>query len=301
MRFTAAVLSLASLAPVFAHPWMEPREIVVHPATLPHSRNGNPSPCGTDPSAEFIAAVEDMSIAEANGTFANSNSRIAAATISVNVYFHVVAINTTPDGGYLTASQITQQVTYMNNAFAGTGFQFVNAGTDYTINTSWANDRAESTMKRSLRKGTYKDINIYFQYFLEDNNLGYCYFPTSSGKNTGSSAFYTDGCTILASSVAGGPLANYNLGGTAAHEVGHWMGLLHTFEGSACSSTNDGIDDTPAQNGYTRGCPDTRDSCPSAGLDPIHNYMDYSYDICYTEFTPNQATRMNSMWTRYRV
>lgn len=68
-------------------------------------------------------------------------------------------------------------------------------------------------------------------------------------------------------------------GHVAIHEVGHWLGLLHTFHGRLCESINDQVSDTPAQSGGSGGCPIGRDSCPdSPGLDPIHNYMDYSDD-----------------------
>lgn len=62
-------------------------------------------------------------------------------------------------------------------------------------------------------------------------------------------------------------------------EVGHWFGLLHTFAGRACDSFNDFVGDTPAQAGGSTGCPVGRNSCPDVeGLDPIHNFMDYSSD-----------------------
>lgn len=62
-------------------------------------------------------------------------------------------------------------------------------------------------------------------------------------------------------------------------EVGHWFGLLHTFNGRPCDSVNDYVADTPAQSGASVGCPVARNSCPDlAGDDPIHNFMDYSSD-----------------------
>jgi hypothetical protein len=105
-------------------------------------------------------------------------------------------------------------------------------------------------------------------------------------------------------SLPNGYLSPYNLGGTATHEVGHYLGLYHTFQGGcdtgSCSTTGDNVCDTPAQSTATSGCPSGKDTCPATGLDPIHNYMDYSTDICYTNFTAGQDTRMNGMVNTYR-
>ena len=132
-------------------------------------------------------------------------------------------------------------------------------------------------MKRALRKGGYSALNIYFLPGM-GSNLGYCYFPEAGGATSGSTVQIRDGCTVLSDSVPGGSATNYNLGHTATHEVGHWFGLYHTFQGG-CSGAGDSVADTPAQASASSGCPVGRDSCPSqAGVDPIHNYMDYSYE-----------------------
>ena len=72
----------------------------------------------------------------------------------------------------------------------------------------------------------------------------------------------------------------YDLGFTLVHEAGHWFNLEHTFFGG-CNAKGDFVDDTPPMRVPTRGCPEGKDTCLEPGLDPIHNYMDYSDDPCY--------------------
>ncbi|OHE99990.1 metalloprotease [Colletotrichum orchidophilum] len=252
--------------------------------------------CGThDPTPEHIEISKKFAEEEAanNGTMS-----LMAATINVNVYFHVVASSQTVANGYLTDKMLADQLAVMNDDFAPHGISYTLVETSRTINANWAQDGDEMAMKRALRKGTYKDLNLYFVRSL-GGSFGYCYFPTTAAA--GSTAYIRDGCSILSSTVPGGSSTNYNLGKTVTHEVGHWFGLYHTFQGG-CTGSGDSIADTPAQASASSGCPTGRDSCPSqTGLDPIHNYMDYSYDSCYEEFTPNQQTRMYSFWNQYRA
>ncbi len=96
-----------------------------------------------------------------------------------------------------------------------------------------------------------------------------------------------------------GPLdPSFNLGRTATHEVGHWLGLAHTWGGGGCSN-DDNIPDTPIQDGPNFGCPGYPSvSCSNAaqGGDMFMNYMDYSDDICFNLFTQDQKAVMRGLF-----
>ncbi|MEJ7773719.1 MAG: zinc metalloprotease [Nocardioidaceae bacterium] len=222
----------------------------------------------------------------------------AATGGSVPVYVHVMAAK---DGsGDVSNQQIADQIAVLNKTFGGqelvgtaanTGFTFTLAGTDRYYNSNWHADRQSTTYRAKTRLGGASALNIWLVDF---KYLGIATFPWDYAANP-----KIDGIRVHFDSLPGGSIANYNLGETATHEAGHWFGLYHTFQGG-CTATNDEVADTPAQGSATNGCPEGRDSCALAGLDPIHNYMDYSYDSCYNQFTTNQSSRASSMFTAYR-
>lgn len=221
-----------------------------------------------DPTADHLSIAASLAAQEARRPHRTTS-------INVDVYFHVVAESTALSDGYLTDQMLSDQFSVLEKTFAPAGFTFTLKNTTYTLNTTWAFDGDEFAMKKALRQGSYKTLNIYF---LKDlgGYFGYCYFPDNISY--GSEDFYYDGCSILYTTVPGGSETNYNLGYTVTHEVGHWFGLYHTFQGG-CDGDGDYVSDTPAQGGPTSGCPVGRDSCPSLpGLDPITNFMDYSYE-----------------------
>ena len=117
----------------------------------------------------------------------------------------------------------------MNNAYGSKGITFRLISTDFTTNNNWATGNYDSQMKPALRKGNYADLNVYFLSDLSGGLLGVCNFPTNAPR--GSTTFNNDGCDVLAGSLPGGNVANYNTGGTAVHEIGHWFGVFHVFQG----------------------------------------------------------------------
>ena len=245
--------------------------------------------CGTEHDPVKISAAEiDFKSRRAVSPELNVSSGV------IDVYFHVVSSGAT---GNISDSMISSQMSVLNNAFDDWGWTFRLIATDRTSNSTWFNGcygSSETAMKNALHRGTADDLNIY-TCNPSGGILGYATFPSSY-----QSAPLKDGVVLLYSSLPGGSAAPYNLGDTGTHEVGHWMGLYHTFQGG-CNGSGDYVSDTAAERSPAYGCPAGRNTCTSKpGLDPIENFMDYTDDSCMNRFSAGQDTRMDSLFTTYR-
>ncbi|WP_426733727.1 zinc metalloprotease [Myxococcus faecalis] len=243
-----------------------------------------------EPSAEERQAI-DAFLASRKGELR------AVGSVTVPTYFHVINKGTGIANGDLPESQINAQMAVLNAAYQNTPFRFVLQGITRTTNSKWyalksgsANERA---MKKALRQGGKESLNIYSAN-LSGGLLGWATFPSSYASNP-----QQDGVVILYSSVPGGTAAPYNEGDTGTHEVGHWLGLYHTFQGG-CTGAGDSVSDTPAEASPAYGCPTGRDTCSGGGLDPITNFMDYTDDSCMNTFSAGQVTRADDMAAAYR-
>jgi len=264
--------------------------------------------CGTK--VPEIAADEDLAKSVNDCTFSLTNIQNEywpGSAYVAKIWFHVIYQSN--GTGNVSDAAIRAQVKVLSEdyrATAGTmgsqGFdtniQFELAGITRTQNDAWFTDSAadEAAYKQALNKDPSKFINVYTND--ASGYLGYAYFPQG-----GTAGQYFDGIVMNYQTIGGrnNGFSTYDQGRTLVHEMGHYMGLYHTFQdGSTCNNSYTGGDlivDTPAESEAHFGCAQTN-TCNSA--DPIHNYMDYTDDICMYKFSQEQGNRAVCGLVNYR-
>jgi hypothetical protein len=308
--FALAALSLALAGPTTASlarsdrpAWACSAEEIAAAAAAPsaHARDG--APRGTAVDSDGRVREKDTGQVVRDLPKAAKGRAPSNFSVTVPVYWHVV---TDGAAGAVTDAQIADQISVINRGFNGgeggatTGFTFSIAAITRTNNAVWYRSQsagAEHDMKRTLKQGGDNALNIYST--SGGAYLGYAYLP----EITDTAQAYLDGIVIDWLTMPG--VSNEyegvsDEGDTLTHEAGHWLNLEHTFFGQ-CNKNGDFVSDTPPQKSATSGCPAGKDTCPAAGLDPIHNYMDYSDDSCITQFTPGQVQRMRDAWLFWRA
>lgn len=240
-----------------------------------------------------------------NGDAVGSNENIAASRVIsqidiLNKDFRRLNADTvnTPVGFRPVAADV--EIEFCLALRDPNGNALAEPGIHRVLNTNgpWT---STTTIDNTLKPATIWDPNQYFNMWSVDFGgnglLGYAQFPEGSGlagMPTGAQTANSDGVVIVYSSfgASGTGSAPYNLGRTASHEVGHWLGLRHIWGDGACG-TDDFCNDTPESDASNRGCPTTHVSCGTT--DMVQNYMDYTNDACMNIFTQNQKTRMQTV------
>ena len=270
--------------------------------------------CNTPPLDPVIASQKGASDCAYGST--NPTAEYAPTYLyDIPVVVHV--LERTTGTGHLTEAKVRSQIDVLNEDYRALAGSLGAAGFDgmirfhlatedpsgnptngitYSVNNTWYNDGG--SYYNTLAWDTNRYLNIY-----TNSAGGYLgYVPDlPQGGIVGSNS---DRVVVLYSSFGrnGSIGPPYNKGRTTTHEVGHYLGLWHPFDGgcgtSSCYTTGDRICDTNRESSPVYGCPGSSSSCSSS--DPYHNYMDYSDDTCMYEFTEEQVRRMRCTLQHWR-
>jgi len=276
----------------------------------PNARVRAGTPATQDPNTlgESTVAALERRTAERAAALGIGARALAAAPASLQILVHWHVILRDNGTGNVTNARIQRQLDVLNAGFAGTTssraaatpFRFATASIDRTRNSdwySWSNpsvDRSDDTQaKTALGVNPRTELNVYIAA-LEDDLLGYATFPGNGPPGL-------QGVVLLNGSLPGGNAAPYNLGDSGTHEVGHWLGLFHTFQGG-CQPPGDRVTDTPAQldGDNIFFCRASDDTCTAPGTDPVHNFMSYGDDACLERFSKGQSDRMVTQYEVWR-
>ena len=227
--------------------------------------------------------------------------------ITIPVVVHVV-YNTAEQN--ISDAQVQSQIDVLNADFSASNSDYNNYDAGYgsvkgdmEINfclvqvihkqTKTKSFGTNDNMKFSKRGGSdaVDPMHVFNIWVCNLGNklLGYAYYPGISPERFGVvchvNAFGKGSSYNL--------FADYNLGRTTTHEVGHSIGLAHIWGDANCGS--DQVDDTPLHNTYNFGCPEEGhlSTCTGTPLEMWMNYMDYTDDRCMYFFSDGQVSRAN--------
>lgn len=262
--------------------------------------------CGTEPpSPQLLSSLEyrhTVFAAKERAAAAGKKADGSPVVYRIPTFVHVVVSSDGTKMGDVPQATVDRQIAALNEAYAsasaesGLRFEFDVQSVTRTQGPDMCDQGNEAKVKQQLRKGAANALNLYITDLSACGLLGYSSWPWDLGKN----GVTADGVVIHYDTLPGGQYKPYNLGRTTIHEIGHWLGLYHTFQ-SGCGGSGDAVDDTPACAGPSEGCPTDKDTCPQPGSDPVRNFMDYSDDLCMRAFSAGQHQRVEQMWKQYRL
>jgi predicted Zn-dependent protease len=240
------------------------------------------------------------------------NRDLGETNYRIGVHFHVIR-----DGngnGDVTDGMLYAYTQHLNEAYSSAPFTFLMSSVERIDNTAWhkctfSNNREA---KAAHNVPGANNLNVYF-CDIQNGSGGWSYMPYLAGTDY-------DGVTMESNYQKHGFREGYIRRTVLPHEVGHWLGLYHTFQ-DECDSTysnngswnsefsyynGDGVTDTPAHTKGSRDCSRRQNTCPNdvegvdPGEDPLDNLMSYAADRCQHNFSPGQKERMVAMYEFYR-
>jgi len=269
--------------------------------SLPGAQIGNSQWCGTQsPRPAEARALEDFEQVLRHAGLSSPKAHYFVPIIWHNIYWKLGPITR----GYLSVSKINKQLLALNQAFPSSQtFSFYVEQVHHIENNDWFDGCKKKATRTEIAQALGRDqdwaLNVYScdlhdDFLSEDGALGLGYLPSPSPR-------IEDGVWLHYKTIPGslfGEWKKKGRGDVGVHEVGHYLGLYHTFypwtkngTTNGCKGNGDFVDDTPAEKRPQWECK-PRDSCSSAGADPIHNFMDYTTDKCRDHFTTGQMDRM---------
>ena len=273
----------------------------------------NPNMMGS----EYFKNKIDTEIARVTSNNSNRNNMVV---VTIPLVIHVLH-NGEPlgTGANISDAQVLSQVTVMNEDFrmlAGTPGQSTAGGVDVEVNFVMAKQTPDGCITNGINRvnicqdGTNSSdvdywktqtiwdrdlyMNMWSSKYVGDLNgiLGFAQFPGGAASTDGVSAGHTYFGSSDYNDGTFNTSAPYDKGRTMTHEVGHYLGLYHTFQGG-CAGVGDEVADTPAVDAPNYGCPTGHQSCSTT--DMIENYMDYTDDTCMNTFTAGQKARVQAV------
>lgn len=216
-----------------------------------------------------------------------TNAQVASQIAALNLYFRRRNADTSNAPAHFRALAADCEIEFQLAISDPRKRSTTGINRKYTPVTKWG---ADDKMKFSAETGLDAwDPKSYLNIWVcnLDKFAGYASFPGGDEKKDG---------LVISYLAFGTGASGYSMGKTAVHEIGHWLGLKHTWGDAYCG--DDGVDDTPKQASYTIGCPNTvRVTCGNAPYGDMYmNYMDLTNDACINIFTKGQKARMRALF-----